>query len=59
MLKRTKILALIAMTGSIFHFGGCSSGLFNGFGEGWFAKGFVNNWWVDVITDWLNEDLFG
>lgn len=56
MLKRSKIVALIATAmGSVFQLGGC----LDGFGEGLLAKGFVDKWWIDVITDWLNEDLFG
>ena len=36
---------------------GC--GGWGGFYEGLLHKGFVDNWWMDVVTDWLNEDLFG
>jgi hypothetical protein len=56
MLKSSKIVALIATAAGTVLAGGCG---LNGFAEGFFAKGFIDKWWVDVITDWLNEDLFG
>jgi len=56
MLKRSKIVALLAMAVGSLHISGCGLG---GFADGFFAKGFVDNWWADIITDWLNEDLFG
>jgi len=57
MLKRSKIAAFVAAAVSATLFGGgCGWG---GFSEGIFAKGLVNNIWIDIVTDWLNEDLFG
>lgn len=53
MLKRYKIAAIIGVAGTLFH-SGCGMG---GFGEGLLTKGFVNNWYADVIIDWLMEDL--
>lgn len=57
MLKRSKIVAFLAaaVTGSLLG-GGCG---FGGFGSGLLGGGFVDNVWLDVVTDWLNEDLFG
>lgn len=56
MLKRSKIAAFVAATVSATLFGGgCGWG---GFGEGLFAQGIVDNVWIDIVTDWLNEDLF-
>lgn len=59
MLKRSKILALVATAVTGIVYDGCGWGLGGGFAEGFLAKGFVDKWWIDVITDWLNEDLFG
>ena len=56
MLKRSKIAAFVAATvGATLFGGGCGLG---GFGRGLFAQGFTGNIWIDVVTDWLNEDLF-
>ncbi len=59
MLKRSKIVAFIAtaISGSLLG-GGCGGGL-GGFGEGLFRRGLVDNFFIDIVTDWLNEDLFG
>lgn len=56
MLKRSKMIALLATAGSLIGWGGC--GGFGDFGGGLLARGFVDNWWIDVVTDWLAEDLF-
>ena len=56
MLKRSKVLVFLATAVSGTLLGsGCG---FGGFGQGLFAKGFVDSWWLDILTDWLNEDLF-
>ena len=55
---RRILLSLTALLGGLT-LGGCLGGLGLGdFQEGLFAKGFVDNWMLDVLTDWLNEDLF-
>ena len=55
MLKRSKISTFLAMAVSGCLLGG-GCGL-SGFGNGLLAQGFVDNWWIDVVTDWLAEDL--
>jgi len=56
MLNRSKFVALMAtLAGGAALWQGC----FNGFWSGWFRHGWVDNVWVDVFTDWLQEDLFG
>ena len=53
------LLSLTALLGGLT-LGGCLGGLGLGdFQAGLFAKGFTDNWLLDVVTDWLNEDLFG
>ena len=56
MLNRSKFAVLAALVA-----GGASlwQGCLSGFWSGWFSQGFMDNWWVDVFTDWLHEDLFG
>lgn len=55
MIKRGKMLALAAslLSGAAL-FQGCS-----GFWGGIFRNGFVDNKWLDIATDILNEELFG
>lgn len=55
-MKKSKLLAGIAaiLSGSMLG-GGCT----DGFVEGLFRRGFIDNKFWDVVTDWLNEDLFG
>jgi hypothetical protein len=56
MLKCSKIAAFVAATvGATLFGGGCG---WSGFGGGLFARGLTDNVWIDVVTDWLNEDLF-
>ena len=57
MLKRSKIAAFVAATFSATLFGGGCG--WDSFQRGLFGNGFVDNIWLDVVTDWLNEDLFG
>jgi hypothetical protein len=52
---RKLLLAVFALLGGAT-LNGCLS--WGGFTEGLFAKGFTDNWYLDVLTDWLNEDLF-
>ena len=56
MIIKSKVVAYAAafLTGSVVW-----QGCLNGFGAGLFSRGFVNNWWIDAFTDYLNEDLFG
>jgi hypothetical protein len=56
MLNRSKFLVLTALVA-----GGASlwQGCLGGFERGLFRAGWVDNWWLDVFTDWINEDLFG
>ena len=51
---RRILLALAALLGG----GALSQGCLGGFQAGLLAKGFTDNWLLDVLTDWLNEDLF-
>lgn len=57
MLKRSKIVAFLAaaVTGTLLG-GGCG---FGGFGSGLLSRGLTDNVWIHMVTDWLNEDLFG
>ena len=50
---RKLLLAVVALLG-----GGTLNGCWGEFTSGLFAKGFTDNWYLDVLTDWLNEDLF-
>jgi hypothetical protein len=55
MKKSTLLLGLSAIiTGVVL-----GSGCFDSFTSGLFRRGFTDNKTFDVITDWLNEDLFG
>jgi len=54
---RKLLLSVVALLGGAT-FNGCL-GDWGGFTQGLFARGFTNNWYLDVLTDWLNEDLFG
>ncbi len=56
MIKKSKVVAYAAafLTGSVVW-----QGCLNGFGAGLFSRGFVDNWWIDAFTDYLQEDLFG
>ena len=56
-MRKSRVLGGLAalMSGVLLGSGGC----FGGFWEGIFAKGFVDNRWLDIFTDWLNEDIFG
>jgi len=70
MSKRTKILGLVAsiVSGSWLFGCGCSlpklgcgcgpSFDLAGFCKGIFTKGMVDQWCIDMIFDWLQEDLF-
>ena len=55
MLKGYKIAALIAAAAGTLYAAGCGLG---GFPQGLLAKGFIDNWYIDAVTDWLMEDLF-
>jgi hypothetical protein len=58
MMKRGKLFAyLAAFLGGTTVFSSCA----NSFWSGWLRRGFVGEGfnWLDAITDWLNEDLFG
>jgi hypothetical protein len=63
MSKKTKIIGLVSsVMGGSWLFGcGCAipSLGFGDFCEGLFTKGIVDNWCIDMITDWLAEDIFG
>jgi hypothetical protein len=50
---RKLLLSVVALVS-----GAVLNGCWGGFTEGLFAKGFTDNWVLDVVTDWLNEDLF-
>lgn len=56
-MKKSKIMLGLSaiLSGIVLGGGGC----FSGFTTGLFRRGFVDNKTWDVITDWLNEDLFG
>jgi len=55
-MRKSRFLAGLAalLSGSLLQ-GGC----FSGFWRGMFAEGFTDNRWLDIFTDWLNEDIFG
>lgn len=56
MLNRSKFMVLAALVaGGASLWQGCLSGVWGGM----LARGWVDNWWLDVFTDWLAEDLFG
>jgi hypothetical protein len=55
-MKKSKLLlGLSAIVSGIV----LGSGCFSSFSTGLLRRGFVNNKTLDIITDWLNEDLFG
>lgn len=55
-MKKSKLLAgLAAVLTGVMLGSGCTSG----FTTGLFRRGFIDNKFWDVVTDWLNEDLFG
>jgi TM2 domain-containing membrane protein YozV len=56
MIKKSKVVAYAAafLSGSVI-WQGCLSDI----GTGLFRRGFINNWWIDAFTDYLQEDLFG
>ncbi len=59
MSKTTKILGAIAATlGGSTVFGGCGGLGLEGFWEGLFTQGISDNWLIDMVLDWLREDLF-
>ena len=57
MLKRSKIAVFVAtaVVGTLHH--SCSVGGLGGFADGFLKKGFIDNWWIDGITDWWKEDV--
>jgi len=61
MSKVTKVLGVIvtALGGSTV-LNGCGWGDWGweGFWSGIFTKGMVDNWLIDMIQDWLREDIF-
>ncbi|MBN1347156.1 MAG: hypothetical protein JXQ73_30975 [Phycisphaerae bacterium] len=62
MSKATKLAALVAsvLGGSWLFACGCPCGGLDlsGFCRGVFTKGIVDNWCIDMVTDWLREDIF-
>jgi hypothetical protein len=61
MSKATKVLTLIASaaTGTMLTCGcSCPSLDLSGFCKGLFTRGIVDNWCIDMVTDWLREDIF-
>ncbi len=71
MSNKTKIFGLVAsVMGGSWLFGcgcGCLPKIgnpfcganFAGFCKGLFTKGIVDSWCIDMVTDWLAEDIFG
>jgi len=59
-MKRIKMWGLLAMlaSGSVFQLVGCFDGLLDGVVKGFLGKGIVDNVYLDVLTDWLLEDMF-
>jgi hypothetical protein len=54
-MKKARLLAGLA---ALFAGSMLASGCLNDFWSGLFHRGFINNKWADLVTDWLNEDLF-
>ncbi len=55
MSKTTKIVGLaVTALGGTTLFNGCGWG---GFWDGIFQQGIVDNWLIDMVLDWLREDI--
>jgi hypothetical protein len=51
-MKRIALVTMAAVTGMVFQCCG-----WGGWAEGFLKKGFIDNRYVDIVTDWLWEDL--